>query len=229
MNKSTDIKDLAIALAKAQAVITGAIKDSKNPFFKSSYADLESVWNAIRGPLTENGLSVIQTTEVREGSTGISTTGIVTTLLHSSGQWIDGFYPLTSIKQDPQSVGSAMTYARRYTLAAIVGVVQIDDDGEAAMARRALPGGHVPAHIQMEHPPEDVGFPKDVGYRIPFGKFAKRSLEEVDAMDLSVYVNYLEKKALKDGKEITGIVKEFIDRASEYLGALENRSFDETP
>jgi hypothetical protein len=132
MSQSAEIKDLASALAAAQAELTGALKDSKNPFFKSSYADLESVWSAIRAPLTKNKLCVIQTTDVRDGQTGI-----VTTLAHASGQWIQGFYPLSPIKNDPQAIGSAMTYARRYALAAIVGVYQTDDDGEAAQGRPA--------------------------------------------------------------------------------------------
>lgn len=127
---SEKIDKLAIALSKVQGVLTGAIKDSTNPYFKSDYANLESVWESIRKPLTDNELSVCQTTDVREG-----VTGIVTTLLHSSGQFIQGFYPLVAVKQDPQAVGSAMTYARRYTLAAIIGQIQVDDDAESAMDR----------------------------------------------------------------------------------------------
>jgi hypothetical protein len=130
MLKSEQINELATALSKAQSEIKGAAKTSQNPFFKSSYADLQEVWDACREPLTQNGLSVIQTTIVQEGMVQLETT-----LLHSSGQWITSFYPLRPTKDDPQGMGSAFSYARRYCLAAIVGVYQKDDDAESATKR----------------------------------------------------------------------------------------------
>jgi ERF superfamily len=129
--KSDQINELASALAKAQAKIKGAVKDSANPFFKSSYADLQSVWDAIREPLSSNGLAVIQTTATNPAG-GLD---LVTTLAHSSGQWIEGRFPILPLKNEPQAVGSATSYARRYSLASIVGVYQTDDDGEQAQAR----------------------------------------------------------------------------------------------
>lgn len=131
---SQSIGALAVALSKAQAEIQGAVKDSQNPFFKSNYADLSSVWEACRGPLTKNGLCVIQTTEMQEK--GLM---LVTLLAHSSGEYICGYYPINPSKPDPQALGSAITYARRYALAAIVGVCPVDDDGEGAMHRNAPP------------------------------------------------------------------------------------------
>lgn len=131
MTKSETINELAAALSKAQGKIKGAIKDSKNPFFKSTYADLSSVWDACREALNENGLAVIQTTDL------ISATEMVleTILTHSSGQWIEGKYRLKPVKDDPQSMGSAVSYARRYALAAIVGVYQTDEDGNMASGK----------------------------------------------------------------------------------------------
>lgn len=130
--KSNDLNELFLALSKAQAEIKGAVKDSNNPFHKSHYADLSSVSEACRAPLNKNGLSVIQITEVDDEGR----TFLVTVLAHSSGQFISGRYPLKPQKEDPQSLGAAMTYARRYSLAAIVGVTSIeDDDGESAMDR----------------------------------------------------------------------------------------------
>ena len=130
MNSSTELKDLAAAMAKVQAVLKPALKDSNNPFFKSKYADLQSCWNACRDALTQNGLSVIQT--FRESATGECVT-VSTTLLHASGQWISGDLTVKPAKADPQGMGSAATYARRYSLAAIVGLVaDEDDDGNAA-------------------------------------------------------------------------------------------------
>lgn len=129
LNHSEQLNELFSALAKAQANILSAKKDSSNPFFKSKFADLSSVWEAIRKPLTDNGLSIIQTCE---GVTGAMF--LITWLGHSSGQWMKSRVPIAPAKADPQSLGSYITYMRRYALSAIVGVVSDeDDDGEAAM------------------------------------------------------------------------------------------------
>jgi hypothetical protein len=128
--QSESIAALAAALSKAQADITGALKDSSNPFFKSKYADLASCWDACRKQLAANNLAVIQTTEVTEGGTVL-----VTTIAHSSGEWMRGTLPVVTKDNGPQAQGSGITYARRYALAAIVGLAQIDDDAEAAQAR----------------------------------------------------------------------------------------------
>jgi hypothetical protein len=211
MNQSQDVKDLFTALSKAQGEIRGALKDSSNPFFKSKYADLESVWEACRPSLVKNGLSVAQTTEYIEGA-GIC---VVTTLGHTSGQWIKGSLPIMAKSQDPQGVGSAITYARRYALAAIVGVVQVDDDAEAAMSRGVKP----------EQPAEGDGHNIDRGYMIPFGKWAKRSLEEVHRNHgteaIADYMDYLADSAKKQNKPVAGQVKEFIDNARVFLRAVE--------
>lgn len=130
--QSENINELLSALSKAQGKINGAKKDKSNPYFKSSYADLHSVWGACRQVLSDNGLSVVQTMLMVEGALNL-----VTILGHSSGQWIKSFLPVNTQKSDPQSLGSAITYMRRYSLAAIVGVApeEDDDDGESAMER----------------------------------------------------------------------------------------------
>lgn len=128
MQKSESIGALSLALSKAQGQIKGALRDSANPFFKSKYADLESVWDACREQLSTNELAVVQLSD--ETDKGI----IVDTILsHSSGEWISGrmFIPISS-KLDAQTVGSATTYARRYSLQMIVGIAPVDDDGNAA-------------------------------------------------------------------------------------------------
>lgn len=131
MTHSDTINELAAALAKAQAAIKGAVKDSTNPHFKNDYADLASVWDACREPLTKQGLSVAQSAE----SNGDGGFGVTTMLLHTSGQWMSGTLFLRPMKDDPQGAGSALTYARRYALAAMVGVAPADDDGNAASAK----------------------------------------------------------------------------------------------
>jgi hypothetical protein len=132
--KSEAINELAAALAKAQAKITGAVKNAANPHFRSSYANLEAVWDAIREPLTSNGLSVVQTTAANTDTGALE---LVTLLLHTSGQYIEGRFPIVAVKQDPQAIGSATSYARRFALAAIVGVYQTDDEAETATTRGA--------------------------------------------------------------------------------------------
>lgn len=135
MNQSEQINELATALSKAQAEIQPALKDSVNPFFKSKYADLASVWNACKDPLTKHGLSVLQMMDYKEGQLVL-----LTTLAHSSGQWVRSCLPVLSAKQDAQSIGSAITYMRRYSLAALVGVTtDEDDDGNAATYTQPSP------------------------------------------------------------------------------------------
>jgi len=128
MNQSEQINELTKALSKAQSEIKGAKQDSKNPYFKSDYADLTSIWNACKDAITLQGLAVIQTLEYVENKIIL-----VTTLAHSSGQWIKSYMPIMATKLDPQGIGSALTYARRYALSSIVGVCPADDDGEEAM------------------------------------------------------------------------------------------------
>jgi hypothetical protein len=132
--QSESIAALAAALSKAQGAIKGASKDTANPFFKSKYADLASVWDACRDALSANGLSVIQTTD--DGAEGVT---VITTLAHSSGEWVRGKLTMKPAKNDPQGVGSAITYARRYALAAMVGVAPEDDDGNAASGKGSTP------------------------------------------------------------------------------------------
>ncbi len=133
MNKSESIAGLAAALAKAQGAMKGAVKDSANPFFKSKYADLASVVEAIRSAFSANGLSYVQTVQSSE----LDEVRVETMILHSSGEWIScGVLALPVSKNDAQGYGSALTYARRYSLSAAVGVAPEDDDGNAAVAAK---------------------------------------------------------------------------------------------
>lgn len=131
MTHSEEIHEIAAALAKAQGAITGAVKDSANPFFKSKYADLASVWDACRKPLSDNGLSVIQSPE----ADGVRVT-VETLLLHSSGQWFRNSLSVSAKEDSPQAIGSAITYLRRYVLQSFAGVAPEDDDGEAAQGHK---------------------------------------------------------------------------------------------
>ena len=129
MNKSESITNLATALAMAQMNIKGAIKDSANPFFKSKYADLSSVVEAIRPAFGQCGLSYVQRIEPSDRDE----VRVETILMHASGEWLScGVLNLPVSKADAQGFGSALTYARRYSLAAACGVAPEDDDGNAA-------------------------------------------------------------------------------------------------
>ena len=127
--QSETLPELFKALSKAQGDMGTAKKDSKNPFFKSSYADLSSCWETCRKPLADNGLAVIQSPVV--GPDGTVT--IKTYLGHGvSGEWMSSVIQIKLVKNDPQGYGSAMTYARRYGLMAMVGIAPAEDDGNAA-------------------------------------------------------------------------------------------------
>jgi hypothetical protein len=126
MQMSPEINELAEALGKAQIQFKVAKRCSENPFFKSSYADLASVYEAVREGLAANGLAISQ------WPTG---GGVETILMHRSGQWIRDFCGMPAKDQSPQAIGSAITYARRYSLMAILGIPAEDDDGEGAEGR----------------------------------------------------------------------------------------------
>ena len=138
--RSNELGELASALSLAQAEIEDAKKERENPAFKqgakvSRYATLGSVWDAIREPLTKQGLSVVQLSQ----DSLPSTVTLKTVLLHKSGQYLVSVFSVPVTKQDAQGYGSAMTYARRYSLMAIVGVCPDDDDANAAVGYSAKP------------------------------------------------------------------------------------------
>lgn len=127
---------LAKALLESQRQIEGVSKDSENPHFKSKFADLTAVIEATIPVLNKNGIVVIQAPVAPplEGHLALSTT-----LLHESGESISGVAVVPLSKQDPQAYGSAMTYARRYSLASIIGLKTLDDDAETAVGRTPAP------------------------------------------------------------------------------------------
>ncbi len=146
MNHSDSLDKLAEALAKAQGQIKGAPMSSENPFYSSRYANLESVWETCRTPLSENGLGVVQGGTVHDDCVYVTTI-----LIHSSGQWMRSELnlPITVfIDRDtgdkkpvtPQVIGSLVSYGRRYGLAAMVGIYQSDDDAETGEGRGQAQG-----------------------------------------------------------------------------------------
>ncbi len=123
MEMSESIVDLAKALTVLQGQLKTVPKDKVNPVHKSKYADLSAIWEMCRKPLADNGLSLVQTTEIAENNVILETT-----LLHSSGQWLRGKLSLNPAKLDPQGVGSSMTYGRRSAMCALLGIAADEDD-----------------------------------------------------------------------------------------------------
>lgn len=131
---SDEICEIAVSLALTQSEIEDAKKERENPAFRNRYATIGGVWDAIREPLTKHGLSLLQFPAVED-----SRLLLTTLLLHKSGQFFRSTLSLPITKSDAQGVGSAITYARRYAMMAIVGVCPDDDDANAAVGYSAKP------------------------------------------------------------------------------------------
>ena len=126
MKTSEQISELAAALAAAQGMMENAIMNRINPHFKAKYADLAAIFDAARKPLSANGLAIVQT--IGDGV-------LHTRLLHTSGQWIASEHPLP-MSGRPQEIGSALTYARRYSLSALIGIAADEDDDANAAQKK---------------------------------------------------------------------------------------------
>jgi hypothetical protein len=199
METSTEIGKLAEALAKAQGEIKGAAKDSTNPHYRSKYADLASVWDACRAALTKNGLSVVQLPDTTADGVFLHTT-----LAHSSGQWMRGTMPVRPVQDTPQGLGSALTYARRYSLAAMVGVApDDDDDGNAASAGTPANNGHRTAAPKPSESPEQAKA-REAGNRIREAINLAKTPEEIDRVITA------QTKTLEEIKGVSKTAYEFL-------------------
>lgn len=219
MKHSESIKNIAPAIRNAQSKIKGAIKDAENPFFKSMYADLESCWDAVKDALQAEKLAVIQTM----GFIPEAGPTLITTLLHDSGEYITGEQPVCAKADNPQDMGSAITYARRYGLSAIVGLIQVDDDAETAM--KPVRQQRTQATTAPNKPLERVStikepIPTDMSAKahvMQVGKFKGRAIQSIDLKELKSWVNYMRKLPSLDGKGL-----EDVQLAEAHLRDLEN-------
>ena len=180
MTTSKTTKELFSALAKAQGQIENASKDNTNPFFKSKYADLASVWKAIRGPLSANGLALIQSTETIFEAVPVLIDGesylpvmvkIHSLLAHESGESIESDLHLRAMESTPQAIGSAITYGRRYEAMALCGVAPADDDGNSASegpAPRPVPAKNNPQPAALKPAPKGLPTEKANDDELPF-------------------------------------------------------------
>lgn len=155
LTTSTDIDKIAAALAKAQGAMDNASKDRLNPAFKSKYADLASVRDAVNGPLSANGIAYVQAAQTTEHGVMVETR-----LIHESGQWFACTVGATPKAYDPQSIGSAITYLRRYGLMSMAGIAPTDDDDDGNTASGRQDGPPAWQNQRREEPPREERRPE---------------------------------------------------------------------
>lgn len=216
MRHSESIKELAGALAKAQAEFGRAQLDAQNPHFRNSYATLTSIVEACRGPLSKNSLALVQTIITKEGKPSLETM-----LLHASGEWMGFDFDLYVDKPTMQGLGSAITYARRYGIQTLLGIVaDEDDDGNASEPARPQASngkGNAPAPQAAARP----ALPKAASDRladfiVPIGtKFIGQPLKNVPKETLSKWVLSMMDEDQRNPK--SGAHREFMLKAKEYL------------
>ena len=213
MQHSESIKELAAALLKAQQSFETATKGADNPFFKSKYADLPEVWRVAKGPLGANGLAIVQSPE----SDGNGAIEIETMLVHApSGEWIKSRMRMKPVKDDPQGVGSCITYARRYALSALIGIVADEDDDGNAASHAAPPAAKKEATKQpatakvvdiargMYLSFQETGMKKDeimALFQKVTGKSDMKALTQpdIDKLKAALEMRRIEKAALDEG------------------------------
>jgi len=140
------MKQIATALVKAQKAFGPALKTATNPHFKSRYADLAACVEAVMDGLNNNGIALIQ--QCSESDTGVI---VETVFIHESGEMLNcGKLHVPAVKHDPQGYGSALTYARRYSLMAACGIAPEDDDGNAA-SRKEEKKSSVDESVMADH------------------------------------------------------------------------------
>jgi hypothetical protein len=234
MKHSESLKELALALTKAQAAMTGAKKDSNNPFYKTKYADLSSVVDAIKPHLTANGLSYVQFPCTNDKDE----VGVETMLIHASGEWLRGdpFYVPVN-KQDAQGFGSAITYCRRYSLQSACGIAPEDDDGNAAAAAKPMSGSDAVIQRIKDAKVDAAQETKDAFHALPqeaqqivrewameiIGIMADGSKSSVERIDLAA--RYVMEKT-KDGSDQEGLLALSSQLEAKVRNPIKNRMME---
>ena len=209
MKHSESIKEISSALITTQAALTEAKYDSKNPHFKSDYASLEAFLKIARPELAKNGLAVTQGVGGDKDSMVLQTT-----LMHRSGEFVTYEMPLLLTKQDMQGLGSAVTYARRYSLSALLGMGSEDDDGNHASApqkQQSIPSPFLD---------DEIDRPDPSNFKITFGKYSGKQIKDIDPFALDGYVKYILDESRKKQKPITGNVQSFVSNAEAFLDSI---------
>jgi len=213
MERSETIGELAKALSNAQKDISGARKDSANPFFKSKYADLASVQDAIKDALSSNNIAFTQFAGNEDEKVTCETM-----LMHSSGEWISSMLKMNPEKPTPAGIGSCLTYARRYGLSAICGVAQVDDDGNESSGNVTTPITKKPAAkpkakpaVKAVTPPSAITQEQRVNYSRLLQEtdteesmlFEAKSITALDSSNIEMIINALKGKYAKMQAPIT--------------------------
>lgn len=193
MKTSESIKELATALSKAQGEILGAPRESKNPFFNSTYADLDSCREAMREAFARNGLALTQDPTMIGSEPALGAM-----LMHSSGQWIEYSPIIIPVKEknNPQALKSGITYMRRAQLLAICAMAEADDDGNEATQAQPKP---IPNHAPAAKPGV---------LTMPFGKSKGTPIEKLSEQDIRGAIAWAKEK---------GKFTEFVGAAEEWL------------
>lgn len=207
---------LAEHLLAVQKVVENATKNAANPHLKNKYADLGAVLDAVKGPLNDNGFVILQH-PATGGEKGTVT--VATTLLHTSGEWLAASVSMPLTKSDPQGVGSAITYARRYLLSALLSLTAEDDDGNAASGV----GGRKQAATSSKRSLREALPPANPTREVArLGVDYGWSLEELKAVE----ANYRAKNPGQSDAEVhagmLGLMRDHRDRVQAFLDARKN-------
>ena len=211
MRTSPEIDLIGAALAKAQAIIKPAIKNAKNPHYKSEFANEEAVHEAAKVALASHDIAVIQGAEFKDGHWVM-----VTRLVHK-GQWIESDFPMLATQQNPQAMGSASSYARRYSYLGMVGVVAgDDDDAEVAEGRSQAP-----------NKPQDVPDMLNPGdHVVKWGKLKGKALKQCTVVEIEKALQWaIDKDFAPDFQEIAIA---YLDSQKKTTEVLPEMDYNET-
>jgi hypothetical protein len=197
---SKTISKIVSALLKAHSEMSDPVKNAVNPYFKSSYADLNSAREAALPALNKYGITVIQPTIVLNGKNYVQTT-----LLHESGEYISSLTEIISAKaNDPQAHGSGLSYARRYGFTSLLNLGAVDDDAESAVVRKET------AHtVPVQSAPTTTTLEQAKAFLMPFGKKKGTPLANISTEDLASAADWVESKKAQDGK-VSRSFEEFV-------------------
>jgi hypothetical protein len=216
MNTSPAIGAISAALAKAQKVIKPAVFDRTNPHFKNKYATLPSIMEAIRAPLADNGIAILQGAEA-DGPV----VKVTTRLAHASGEWVESTLSMTAQQNTPQGVMAALTYCRRGSLSLVCAVSDDDDDGEIATRTEHRLVDHVEAtQAPRAAPARTNGAVPSGDVDLKFGNNKGRKLSEVNDDDVRWYVSCWERDLADESKaKFHGVSRKNIEIAESILAS----------
>ena len=222
MQKSESIATLAKALAKAQGEMENASKNSQNPHFRSKYADLAEIINTVRPILSKHGLSVTQFPSF-DGTLA----HVETIIAHESGEWMSGTTSSPVQKADPQGIGSATTYLRRYSLAAVCNLAQEDDDANAASKTPKQPAQQPQRPSAQAPKPAPAARPAAQAKPVPATKATLEALASYYASDPAEVmlddINEMIVRAKPGAQRIDGIEELSEAQAAWLIGQIESQ------